>query len=45
MSYAMGDRDHKILSFLETHGWNRAKRQTLADDASFRRYDRLTLEG
>ena len=45
MSYAMGNRDQQILSFIETHGWSRAKRQTLADDASFRRYDRLTLEG
>jgi len=38
----MADRDALIKAFLDTHGWQQAGRHILADDASFRRYDRLT---
>lgn len=38
----MSERDAAIAAFLAAHGWGGAKRTTLADDASFRRYDRVT---
>ena len=41
--WAMTDRDIVIDSFLSTHGWDGAKRGPLSGDASFRRYERLTL--
>ncbi len=37
----MCDRSTLIASFLETHGWNPTNRVSLANDASFRRYERL----
>jgi aminoglycoside/choline kinase family phosphotransferase len=37
----MGRRDVLIREFLSRHGWGDADRRPLADDASFRRYDRL----
>lgn len=40
-----GDRAQALEAFLATCGWERADRVVLADDASFRRYDRLTLSG
>lgn len=40
----MTERDGQIASFLARHGWGGAIRRTLADDASFRRYDRLTQD-
>jgi N-acetylmuramate 1-kinase len=36
------DRAAQIAAFLATAGWGKAERWTLAADASFRRYDRLT---
>lgn len=41
----MTDRDAAIKKFLEEAGWAKAKRATLADDASFRRYERINLKG
>ena len=38
----MSSRDTDIAAFLAEHGWADAERRTLADDASFRRYDRIT---
>ena len=38
----MLERDHEIMDFLEANGWQQAGRTTLADDASARRYQRLT---
>ncbi len=37
----MPERDQAIQRFLTDHGWQAAQRSVLADDASFRRYDRL----
>lgn len=37
----MADRETSIVSFLTKNGWAGATRRTLADDASFRRYERL----
>ncbi len=37
----MNDRETLIASFLAAAGWGDAERGVLADDASFRRYDRL----
>lgn len=37
----MNDRAHRIDTFLTSHGWENAERSLLADDASFRRYERL----
>ncbi|HER26698.1 MAG TPA: aminoglycoside phosphotransferase, partial [Rhodospirillales bacterium] len=39
------DRDAVIASFLADHGWDQAHRAPLADDASFRRYERLSRDG
>ena len=36
------DRNHLIEKFLQFHGWHDAFRNTLADDASFRRYERIS---
>ena len=41
----MADRDRQIATFLDAQGWGAATRRTLADDASFRRYERLDLDG
>lgn len=38
----MADRESLIAEFLAGAGWGDAARGVLADDASFRRYDRLT---
>ena len=35
------NREAIIISFLQQHGWDKAKRGPLAGDASFRKYDRL----
>lgn len=37
----MDGREALIRDFLSRHGWDDAERRPLADDASFRRYDRL----
>lgn len=37
----MADRAAQTAAFLSAHGWGDATRLTLADDASFRRYERL----
>lgn len=37
----MPERQQAIQQFLTDHGWHLAERSVLADDASFRRYDRL----
>lgn len=39
------EREQHIAAFLAGAGWGAAKRGLLAGDASFRRYDRLNLEG
>ncbi len=36
------DREDALQQFLKKHGWENAKRELLAHDASFRWYDRLT---
>ena len=41
----MNERDALIARFLDKAGWGRATRRPLAGDASFRHYDRLTLDG
>ena len=41
----MTERDAVIETFLAVRGWGGAARATLAGDASFRRYDRLTDSG
>ena len=37
----MTNRNRLIANFLKYHGWNKASRLPLANDASFRRYERL----
>ena len=39
----MADRAEVVAAFLAVHGWGEAMRRPLAEDASFRRYERLTL--
>ena len=39
----MSSRLDHLNSFLETAGWSGAQRHPLAGDASFRRYERITL--
>ena len=39
----MTSRSDQLDAFLKTAGWSGAQRRPLAGDASFRRYDRLTL--
>jgi len=39
------DRERLAEAFLAAAGWGDAKREVLAADASFRRYDRLTRKG
>jgi aminoglycoside/choline kinase family phosphotransferase len=39
------EREKNITAFLTEAGWGAAQRGLLAGDASFRRYDRLTLNG
>lgn len=41
----MTDREALIADFLRAAGWGQAERDVLADDASFRRYDRLRRGG
>lgn len=41
----MSERDQLIVSFLEDNGWAGARRQRIAGDASFRRYERIELDG
>jgi N-acetylmuramate 1-kinase len=41
----MAERDHEIAAFLAAAGWQSGERRKLAGDASFRRYERLTLAG
>ena len=41
----MTDRNDLIARFLDKAGWTGAERRPLAGDASFRRYDRVTLGG
>ena len=41
----MSDRSSAIAEFLDHAGWQGAERSTLAGDASFRRYDRVRLDG
>lgn len=41
----MSDREALIAEFLAAAGWGNAERGVLADDASFRRYDRLVRDG
>ena len=41
----MTDRAERIAAFLKTSGWGAAERVALAGDASFRRYERLRLDG
>ena len=41
----MAERADMIAAFLAAHGWGTAERRPLAGDASFRRYERLTLGG
>lgn len=38
----MAEREQIVAAFLAVHGWDKAKRDPLAGDASFRRYQRLT---
>lgn len=39
------EREKAVRVFLEKAGWGQARRALLAGDASFRRYDRLNLNG
>src|SRR5260370_17209021 len=41
----MAERAAAIAAFLAAAGWRQAERRPLAGDASFRRYERLTLNG
>jgi aminoglycoside/choline kinase family phosphotransferase len=41
----MAERDAAIAAFLAAAGWQRGERRKLAGDASFRRYERLVLDG
>jgi hypothetical protein len=41
----MAERDAVIAAFLASAGWRHGERRKLAGDASFRRYERLTLDG
>jgi N-acetylmuramate 1-kinase len=41
----MSERAAKLAAFLNSAGWGAAVRVPLAGDASFRRYDRLRLDG
>ena len=41
----MAKRDDAISAFLAANGWGTSARRKLAGDASFRRYDRLTMDG
>ena len=39
----MSDRETLILAFLAQHGWDSANRHRMANDASFRHYERLAM--
>lgn len=41
----MAERAAAITAFLAAAGWGRSERRKLAGDASFRRYERLVLDG
>jgi aminoglycoside/choline kinase family phosphotransferase len=41
----MAERAVEIAAFLAAAGWRHAERRPLAGDASFRRYERVTLDG
>ncbi len=41
----MDKRDSQIATFLASQGWAGVERRTLADDASFRRYERVSHNG
>jgi aminoglycoside/choline kinase family phosphotransferase len=41
----MSERGQQIEDFLADVGWAGAARKALAGDASFRRYERVTLDG
>ena len=41
----MAEREAAIAGFLATAGWGQGERRKLAGDASFRRYERLVLDG
>ncbi|MGB8273781.1 MAG: phosphotransferase, partial [Alphaproteobacteria bacterium] len=41
----MAERDGAINAFLQRCGWKNAKREKLAGDASFRRYERVREKG
>lgn len=41
----MSDRNTQINDFLEANGWGGGRRQRIAGDASFRRYERIELSG
>lgn len=41
----MSGRGDVLAEFLERNGWGRARRRPLAGDASFRRYERLEMDG
>lgn len=45
MTDTAGDREGLIAAFLAAAGWQAARREPLARDASFRRYDRLFRDG
>ena len=45
MNSSTQGRDTVIGAFLEQAGWEKAERSNLAGDASFRRYERLVLDG
>lgn len=38
-------RNHAIEAFLDAHGWGEATRRPVSGDASFRHYERLTMNG
>lgn len=44
-SFTRPDRSEAIVAFLDHIGWNKAERNFLAGDASFRRYERISHEG
>jgi aminoglycoside/choline kinase family phosphotransferase len=39
------ERTRRIVEFLAAQGWGKSERRPLAGDASFRRYERLLLDG
>ena len=39
----MAEREDLIIAFLQANGWGSSTRHPLANDASFRRYERLRV--